>query len=185
VVRFRLIVVLLLIVVGSQSVGTVAYASSLTYGGSRAAYDHADSRADGGGGRINVAKALGPCNSAAVGGLDNVKDSTAASTTRLALVNATNTAHVISGSRPAPGKGDPNSIWEQIRPDGTRSVTYYDQTGEPFSREDYGQQRGHGQMDPSTPHEHQTCFNDLGQPTGKYYRELDANGRPVGPWIKG
>lgn len=79
----------------------------------------------------------------------------------------------------------PNSIWQQIRADGTRSVTYYDATGEPFSREDYGQQRGHGDLDASTPHEHRPCFNDLGQPMGKYYRELDANGKPIGPWIKG
>jgi hypothetical protein len=33
------------------------------------------------------------------------------------------TPHTVSGSRPPPGAGQPNSIYEQIRADGTRSVT--------------------------------------------------------------
>jgi hypothetical protein len=96
---------------------------------------------------------------------------------------ATDTGHAESGSRPAPGLGEPNSIWEQIRADGTRSVTYYDEAGRPYAREDYGQRQGHGTLDPSTPHEHRVTFNERGQVNGHFYRELDANGKPVGPWI--
>lgn len=139
---------------------TSANAATFTYDASTA--ERADVH------EIRVAEA-GPVqgSEAGEGSGSRCAETRAASTTLTDTAVATNTAHVVSGSRPAPGKGEPNSIREQIRPDGTRSVTYYDQAGEPFSREDYGQQRGHGQMDPSTPHEHQTCFNDLGQPIGK------------------
>lgn len=56
-----------------------------------------------------------------------------------------------------------------------------------FSREDYGQQRTHGQLGRgadgrSVPHEHRVDWSDQG-PIGKRYRELDSRGQPVGPWI--
>jgi RHS repeat-associated protein len=87
----------------------------------------------------------------------------------------------------APKTGLPNSIHEQTRPNGSRSVTYYDEKGRIFSREDYGQQRTHGQLGlgpdgKSVPHEHRVHWSDQG-PIGKSYRQLDNNGKPVGPWI--
>ncbi|WP_259806437.1 hypothetical protein [Aliiroseovarius crassostreae] len=45
-----------------------------------------------------------------------------------------------------PDYGQPNSIYEHTRPDGSRSVSYYDEKGRRFSREDYGQQRTHGTL---------------------------------------
>ncbi len=53
-------------------------------------------------------------------------------------------------------------------------------------REDYGQQLtygvlGKGNDGRSVPHEHGVNWSDQG-PIGKQYRELDDNGRPVGPW---
>jgi RHS repeat-associated protein len=55
----------------------------------------------------------------------------------------TRTSHTLSGRRPPGGgkTGQPNSIWEQQRPDGSRSATYFDEQGRRFSREDYGQLR--------------------------------------------
>ena len=87
----------------------------------------------------------------------------------------------------APNTGQPNSIHEQTRPDGSKSVTYYDEKGRMFSREDYGQQRKHGQLGRgpdgrSVPHEHRVDWSDQG-PIGKSYRELDITGKPVGSWI--
>jgi filamentous hemagglutinin len=34
------------------------------------------------------------------------------------------------------------------------------------------------------PHEHKITYNDKGYVTGKYYRILDANGKPIGEWVK-
>ncbi len=95
-------------------------------------------------------------------------------------------AHGGNKTAGAPKTSQPNSIHEQIRPDGSRSVTYYDDKGRMFSREDYGQQRTHGVLGRgadgrSVPHEHRVNWSDRG-PTGKQYRELDNNGRPVGSW---
>lgn len=52
-----------------------------------------------------------------------------------------------------------NSIYQVTKLDGSRSVTYYGERGNLFSREDYGQQRIQG---------------NLG---------FDKNGKAVGPWI--
>ena len=86
----------------------------------------------------------------------------------------------------APKTGRPNSIHEQVRPNGSRSVTYYDDHGRAFSREDYGQLRTHGTLGRapdgnSVPHEHRILYSDKG-PIGKQYRELGTDGTPVGPW---
>ena len=87
----------------------------------------------------------------------------------------------------APKSSQPNSIHEQTRPDGSKSVTYYDDKGRMFSREDYGQRRTHGQLGlgpdgRSVPHEHGVDWSDRG-PIGKKYRELDSKGKPAGSWI--
>lgn len=34
------------------------------------------------------------------------------------------------------------------------------------------------------PHEHKITYNDKGFVTGRYYRQLDSNGKAVGQWIK-
>jgi uncharacterized protein YwbE len=100
--------------------------------------------------------------------------------------NKVQTPHTTSPSRP--GKtGTPNSIHEQIRPDGGRSVTYFDDQGRAFARQDYGQLTPHktiglGPDGRAMPHEHMTTFGDLG-PIGKFYRAIDQNGTPIGPWI--
>lgn len=102
----------------------------------------------------------------------------------------THTQHIVAyggiKTASAPRTGPPNSIHERIGPNGNRSVTYYDERGRSFSREDYGQQRTHGLLGPgpdgnSVPHEHRTDYSDRG-PIGNRYRELDNNGMPVGPW---
>lgn len=99
------------------------------------------------------------------------------------------TPHEISPSRPPNGgkTGQPNSIWEQVRHDGSRSVTYFDDQGRRFSREDYGQLAPHGSLPRAdgrtAPHEHRYHFDGRG-PTGKSYRELDTSGKPVGPWVQ-
>lgn len=72
--------------------------------------------------------------------------------------------------------------------DGSKSITYYDEKGRAFSREDYGQQRTHGQLGVgsdgrSVPHEHRVDYSDQGV-IGKFYRELSESGVPVGNWIK-
>ena len=106
------------------------------------------------------------------------------------ITKKVNTPHTVAhgGNKTAgaPKTNQPNSIHEQVRPDGSRSVTYYDDKGRMFSREDYGQQRTHGVLgrgsdNRSVPHEHRINWSDRG-PTGKQYRELDNSGRPVGPW---
>ena len=103
------------------------------------------------------------------------------------LVHNCDTSHIISGSRPRGNTGAPNSIHEQVRGNGSRSITYYDDAGRAFSREDYGQLSPHGDLPTmpngrTAPHEHQTRFNEGGLPVGKWYRELDENGRPVSDW---
>jgi hypothetical protein len=98
----------------------------------------------------------------------------------------TPTQHTVTASRP--GKtGPPNSIHEQVRPDGGRSITYFDDQGRAFSREDFGQLRPHktaglGPNGRAVPHEHKTEFSKHG-PVGQFYRLLDDFGNPIGPWI--
>jgi len=95
--------------------------------------------------------------------------------------------HIKTTSRADAGPtGQPNSIVEQTRPDAGRSVTYYDDQGRRFSREDYGQTRPHtgisnGPDGKPVPHEHGYQYSDRG-PTGKQIRELDDNGMPATEW---
>ncbi|MCX8619148.1 hypothetical protein J3U42_12190, partial [Gilliamella sp. B2923] len=99
------------------------------------------------------------------------------------------TEHIIVSSGKAPHTSTPNSIYEVSRADGSKSVTYYDANGRTFSREDYGQIHPHGQMELGSdgrvvPHEHKITYNDKGFVTGRYYRKLSSNGKPIGDWIK-
>ena len=60
--------------------------------------------------------------------------------------------------------------------------------GRMFSREDYGQLRTHGSLGYDAngkvpPHEHKTTYNERGFKDKSYYREVDGNGKAVGPWI--
>ena len=63
----------------------------------------------------------------------------------------------------------PNSIYEQMNPDGTvKSRAFYDENGNQFSRQDFD----HRHFDKKTkqyyqPHEHNYSYNENGQPTGK------------------
>lgn len=63
----------------------------------------------------------------------------------------------------------PNSIYEQMNPDGTvKSRAFYDENGNRFSRQDFD----HRHFDKKTkqyyqPHEHNYSYNENGQPTGK------------------
>ncbi|MEQ4925531.1 hypothetical protein [Proteus hauseri] len=98
------------------------------------------------------------------------------------------TEHIVRPSGKAPDKAKPNSIIEISRADGSKSITYYDQRGNAFSREDYGQQSAHKQIGigkdgRAEPHEHKYEYNDKGLPIGKYYRKIDQNGKPIGEWI--
>ncbi|MDI7419682.1 hemagglutinin repeat-containing protein [Cronobacter turicensis] len=98
------------------------------------------------------------------------------------------TEHTVVSSGKAPKTSTPNSVYEVSRADGTKSITYYDDRGNMFSREDYGQQRTHGTLGYDSngkvpPHEHKVEYNANGQPIGKYYRELDLNGKAIGKWI--
>ncbi|WP_172730871.1 hypothetical protein [Pluralibacter gergoviae] len=98
------------------------------------------------------------------------------------------TEHTIVSSGKAPKTSKPNSIYEVSRADGSKSITYYDSKGNMFSREDYGQQRTHGSLGYDSnghvpPHEHKVTYNERGYVDGKYYREIDKSGNPVGPWI--
>ncbi|SCC34099.1 RHS repeat-associated core domain-containing protein, partial [Gilliamella intestini] len=116
-------------------------------------------------------------------------DSTLSIPTINPATNRIATEHIIVPSGKAPHRGKPNSIYEVSRADGSRSVTYYDANGRTFSREDYGQIHPHGQigLGPDgrvVPHEHKITYNDKGYVTGKYYRKLDSNGKPIGEWIK-
>ncbi|MBJ7553945.1 hypothetical protein [Marinomonas spartinae] len=68
-------------------------------------------------------------------------------------------------------------------------MTYYDDKGRAFRREDYGQQSTHGSLGQradgrSVAHEHQFDYNDRGYPIKQnVYRPLSENGTPAGPWI--
>ncbi|QXF32710.1 hypothetical protein CE143_05625 [Photorhabdus luminescens] len=108
------------------------------------------------------------------------------------LINpATNkivTEHVIVSSGKAPKTSTPNSIYEVSRADGTRSITYYDSKGRTFSREDYGQQRTHGELGYDEkgkvpPHEHKITYNDRGFVDKRYYRKIDKDGKAMGSWV--
>ena len=63
----------------------------------------------------------------------------------------------------------PNSIYEQMNPDGTvKSRAFYDENGNQFSRQDFD----HRHFDKNTkqyyqPHEHNYSYNKNGQPIGK------------------
>ncbi len=95
------------------------------------------------------------------------------------------TTHIQKPSRPPNGgkTGKPNSIWDQKRRDGSRSVTYFDENGNRFSREDYRQKSGHGHLPPGTAHEHRFSINENGQRIeAEKYRELNNNGTPIGDW---
>jgi len=53
---------------------------------------------------------------------------------------------------------------------------------------DYGQQRTHGSLGYDSngkvpTHEHKVTYNERGYLDKKYYREIDKNGKAVGPWI--
>lgn len=99
------------------------------------------------------------------------------------------TPHTINTGGKAPKTSDPNSIIESRRADGSSSVTYYDDKGRAFSREDYGQQSTHGSLGQradgrSVAHEHRFDYNDRGYPVKQnVYRPLSENGTPAGPWI--
>ncbi|WDE12947.1 hypothetical protein [Thalassomonas haliotis] len=69
-------------------------------------------------------------------------------------------------------------------------MTYYDEQGRRFSREDYGQQSNHGETiglredGRSNPHEHLYQYNERGYSTREdVYRKLTENGEPDGPWL--
>ena len=98
------------------------------------------------------------------------------------------TEHIVVLSGKAPKTSTPNSVYEVSRVDGSKSITYYDSKGRTFSREDYGQQRTHGSLGYDSngkvpPHEHKITYNERGFMDKKYYREIDKNGKAVGPWI--
>ena len=64
------------------------------------------------------------------------------------------------GKSQAPKNSTPNSIYEQLNPDGTvRSRTFYDSNGNPFSRQDFN--HSHGGMQ---PHEHIRTLDPVGKP---------------------
>lgn len=105
--------------------------------------------------------------------------------------NENDTPHEIVQSGKAPKQYKPNSIYDVQRQDGSRSITYYDKYGRQFSREDYGQQSGHGTLPKGSdgrlvPHEHKFTYNNNNGYVSKgnsYYRPLDKNGKPIGDWI--
>ncbi|MDF7670686.1 hypothetical protein PT276_05665 [Orbaceae bacterium ESL0721] len=101
------------------------------------------------------------------------------------------TEHIIVSSGKAPKTTTPNSIYEVSRADGSKSITYYDDQGRIFSREDYGQQRTHGSLgyddNGKVPaHEHKITYKTYNGKEYKdksYYRVIDENGKAIGPWI--
>lgn len=100
------------------------------------------------------------------------------------------TDHTVVLSGKAPKTSTPNSVYEVSRVDGSKSITYYDSKGRTFSREYYGQQRTHGSLGYDSngkvpPHEHKITYNERGFMDKIYYREIDKNGKAVGPWILG
>jgi RHS repeat-associated protein len=74
-----------------------------------------------------------------------------------------------SGTSKAPNRSNPNSIYEQLNPDGSvRIRAFYDNTGNRFSRQDFN----HAHFNKSTqqyiqPHEHNYSYNDNGQRNGR------------------
>ena len=82
--------------------------------------------------------------------------------------NSTDTPINSGGSKPR-DVATPNSIYEQMNPDGTvKSRAFYDENGNQFSRQDFD----HRHFDKKTkqyyqPHEHNYSYNENGQPTGK------------------
>ncbi|MBF0548817.1 MAG: hypothetical protein HQM08_30630 [Candidatus Riflebacteria bacterium] len=95
------------------------------------------------------------------------------------------------GTKAAPSIGEPNSIWVTEYPNGNRRVTYFNEQGEPFSREDYGQDSRHIVKIKSQevnlkkyPHEHQTRTlpGAKGPYQKKQVRILDENGYPISDW---
>lgn len=69
-----------------------------------------------------------------------------------------------------------------------QSITYYDSKGRTFSREDYGQQKTHAQLGHDSngkisPCEYKITHNEQWVMDKTYYREIDKNGKAVGPWI--
>jgi hypothetical protein len=101
------------------------------------------------------------------------------------------TPHSIGSGGNAPTTSTPNSIHETRRPDGSKSITYYDEKGRAFSREDYGQLRGHKDTIPlgddgkALPHEHRYNYTDYGiDKSQNAVRLLDSNGMPTGSWMK-
>ena len=101
------------------------------------------------------------------------------------------TDHIIVSSGKAPKTSTPNSIYEVSRADGSRSITYYDEKGNWFSREDYGQLTPHGQMGIGSdgrvvPHEHKQTYHNYNGNIYKgkrFYRRIDKDGKPIGDWI--
>lgn len=87
------------------------------------------------------------------------------------------TEHMVVSSGKAPKTSIPNSVYEVSQADGTKSITYYDDKGRMFSREDYGQQRTHGALGYDAngkvpPHEHKTTYNERGFKDKYYYRDV-------------
>ncbi|CUI43499.1 hemagglutinin repeat-containing protein [Achromobacter xylosoxidans] len=154
----------------------------------------------GGGGSKGINKGAGK-KSGVGGGVDGIlpKDKTTSGgpaalggSRKEKLINPDNNEavanHTVVSSGKAPKIWKPNSIYEVSRADGTKSVTYYDDRGRTFSREDYGQQKTHGELGYDEngrvpPHEHRIIYNERGYVDKKYYRELDVNGNPVGSWV--
>ncbi|WP_216819514.1 VENN motif pre-toxin domain-containing protein [Gilliamella sp. N-W3] len=101
------------------------------------------------------------------------------------------TDHIIVSSGKAPQTSTPNSIYEVSRADGSRSITYYDEKGNWFSREDYGQLNPHGEMRIGSDgrvvsHEHKRTYKNYNGNIYKdkdYYRRIDKDGKPIGDWI--
>lgn len=124
--------------------------------------------------------------------MSGAKGTTGATAGNRVINPATNkvaTDHTVVLSGKAPKTSTPNSIYEVSRVDGTKSITYYDDKGRMFSREDYGQQKTHGQLGYDSngkvpPHEHKFTYNERGYADKKYYREVDKDGKSVGPWIE-
>ncbi|MES2824407.1 MAG: RHS repeat-associated core domain-containing protein [Pseudomonadota bacterium] len=100
------------------------------------------------------------------------------------------TPHRVVSSGKAPDTAEPNSIYEVSRADGSKSITYYDEKGRAFSREDYGQQNPHaphvgmGSDGRAVPHEHRWNYNDYGlDKSQSAVRLLDPNGIPMSDWF--
>lgn len=133
----------------------------------------------------------GAALSAATGGMSKGGKPAATNTGSKIINPATNkvvTEHTVVSFGKALRTSAPNSVYEVSRADGTKSITYYDDKGRMFSREDYGQQRTHGSLGYDSngkipPHEHKATYNDRGYLDKKYYREIDKDGKAVGPWI--